>query len=331
MFGILKPRKAFTLIELLVVIAIIAILIGLLLPAVQKVREAANRSKCTNNLKQLGVALHAYHDVNDGLPRTMHDTNYSPGSRGWSWIAQLLPYFEQDNFYRLARPNEGVNAQPMNATVSGVVLRTYIIKTLKCPSDVSPDLGASVANSFTGSAVTSYKGVTGSNWAWGRDPLPPNGTLNISNPGGSNHGLDRGNGAFDRMMELIRPLINPTQLPGLIPNENSTRFASITDGLSNTLVVGESSNRISQHTGFWGHFNHSVGTCAQPLNYKQPNGQPWGIGDWGNNYSFHSYHTGGANFCLGDGSVRFVRDSINIAVYRNAATIAGGETTSLDQ
>ncbi|MEZ6140305.1 MAG: DUF1559 domain-containing protein [Zavarzinella sp.] len=314
-------RKGFTLIELLVVIAIIAILIGLLLPAVQKVREAANRSKCTNNLKQLGVALHAYHDANDALPRTMHDGVYATNSQGWSWIAQTLPYFEQDNIHRLANPGSGTLAAPMNSTVSGAVLLTYVIKTLKCPSDVSPDLGASVANGFTGAAVTSYKGVTGSNWQWGQDPLPPNGTLIITNPGGTGDGLNLGNGTFDRYMKLVT---------GTNTAENVVRFASITDGLSNTLVVGESSNRISQHTGYWGHFNHTTGTCALPLNYKQTNGQPWTIGDWGNNYSFHSYHTGGANFCMGDGSVRFVRDSVDINAYRAAATIAGGETLTLD-
>ena len=95
-------------------------------------------------------------------------------------------------------------------------------------------------------------------------------------------------------------------------------------------MVGESSNEIANHTGFWGHFNHSSGTCAIPLDYKQTNGDYYGRGDWPRNYSFHSLHTGGCNFALADGSVKFVRENIDLANYRAAATIRGGETLGLD-
>ena len=103
------------------------------------------------------------------------------------------------------------------------------------------------------------------------------------------------------------------------------KFRDVTDGLSNTLMVGESSNKISYHTGHWGFFNHTTATCAIPLNYKQSNGNLWSVGDWPHNYSFHSYHVGGAQFCLGDGRVRFISDNISTNIYRALATREGNE------
>src|SRR5437660_4939753 len=129
-------RRGFTLIELLVVIAIIAVLIGLLLPAVQKVREAANRMKCTNNLKQIGLALHNYHDANSKFPPGYVDGNtnvkLTPDSDvgpGWGWAAFLLPYIEQDNLYNQINFTKGV-ATGTNVQVAQVPLTIY-----QCPSD----------------------------------------------------------------------------------------------------------------------------------------------------------------------------------------------------
>ncbi len=303
-------RRGFTLIELLVVIAIIAILIALLLPAVQQAREAARRSACKSNLKQLGVAVHNFHDTYSHLPRCWHDGSYGTGSRGWSWIAQILPQLEQGSLYDAIRPNQGANALQMNANVNGQPVRQIILSAISCPSDISNgQLAPSVANSFNNSAVTSYKGVSGSNWAWGG--------LNISNPGGSNHGLDNGNGLFDRFGRHTDP--NNTSA-----NNDEHKFRDVTDGLSNTLMIGESTNSISNHTGFWGHFNHTTGTCAQPINNDNGN-----RGDWGQNYSFHSLHTGGAQFTLADGAVKFLSENIDLAVYRGMATRGGGEVVEI--
>jgi prepilin-type N-terminal cleavage/methylation domain-containing protein/prepilin-type processing-associated H-X9-DG protein len=320
----LRPRRsAFTLIELLVVIAIIAILIGLLLPAVQKVREAAARAKCTNNLKQIAIAAHSYHDANNRLPynNSPNDWGYDDNGRSWSWLAAILPYVEQGPLYNQnngsgslgtaytgalpanvpAPPNPTFNQnQPVHCTR---------IPSYLCPSD--PQGGQTSFNRANGSTgagagVTNYKGVSGSNWAWG--------TWTYNDPTYGNNGLDAGNGMFYRH-----------------DSRRSLTLVGITDGTSNTLMVGEDLVDLNVHCG-WTRANYSVGTACIPLNNGLKNGDPGynSPGDWPNLYSFRSRHTGGANFALGDGSVRFVRDSITLANYRAAATIRGGETLTLD-
>ena len=303
---LLRPRRsAFTLIELLVVIAIIAILIGLLLPAVQKVREAAARMKCSNNLKQLGLAVHGYHDANNQFPTNAGPGyDYTPNAPNcWSWLGRILPYVEQDALYQKCGIQTG-------ATIASAgVWAASSVKTFQCPSDNGLDqprtdsdhLGSSFNYGGTPVPVgqTSYKGVCGYNWAWGNWQYAPDGNGN---------GLDAGNGIFFRT-DYTRPLT----------------LVKITDGTSNTFMVGEDVPSLNVHCS-WVFFNDGTGTCAIPLNYGiSPNTDPGGATDWPNVYSFRSRHTNGANFAYADGSVHFVSSGIATGTYQALSTYAGSE------
>jgi prepilin-type N-terminal cleavage/methylation domain-containing protein len=327
MAATLSRRRAFTLIELLVVIAIIAILIGLLLPAVQKIREAANRMKCSNNLKQLALAVHNYHDVNGTLPRN-GDPNFLATSHGppqgtgccgigaahWSWIARILPYVEQDNL----ATKGNVPTNNMNANSATLQVLATDLKVLTCPSDTtqprtrknSADLGGTLV------AVTSYKGVAGANWGADFYPTDSNFSTPYRNKGtnGSFNGLERGDGMFYR---------------GDIRNGSMT-FAAVTDGLSNTYMIGEDVPEFIAWNA-WAYSNGATGTCAIPPNVGiavAPLGAAAGYGDWPKRYSFRSRHPQGLQFALGDGSVRFVKNSVPLQLYRAMATISGGEVAN---
>ncbi len=317
-----RGHSGFTLIELLVVIAIIAILIGLLLPAVQKVREAAARAKCSNNLKQLALAVHGYHDTNNrmpynGDPGTNGGCCWGAGTRYWSWIARSLPYIEQNNLFvaggmgKSPEPTQwSTNPAAGTDIPAGDMIKT-VITTLRCPSDNSPDIRTNAANLPGGLSVgaTSYKGVSGGNWAWGNYPYTP--------ASATNNGLDDGNGIFWRS-DVKRKLT----------------LTNIKDGTSNTLMIGEDISTMNIHNS-WPYSNTANGTCGIPLNLgppplTAPAGQDVTSGNWPNVYSFRSFHTAGANFAMADGTVRFVRQTIDLTTYRDAASHSGGETTQLD-
>jgi len=316
----LCKRGAFTLVELLVVIAIIGILIALLLPAVQAAREAARRAQCTNNAKQLALALHNYHDVYKMFPLNYGgNQTYAWNCNGHSWMTGILPFVEQQPLWDQIDwdlPLGDVNNVNVNTTVAQTVIPAFL-----CPSDSNQGgimIGLrNVTN--TPWAVNNYKACAGGNWAWG------DAVCHFAEPASrwpnDGNGLDRGNGIICRNSDNRK--------------ENWTRLANIEDGTSNTFAVGEAVPRWCTHTHWWW-FNGATATCGIPLNYvpdsvrNDPNRTleiNWD--DWGNNYSFMSRHPGGANFALCDGSVRFIMDTIDITTYRHLANMTDGQPVAL--
>ncbi|MFO0864079.1 MAG: DUF1559 domain-containing protein [Gemmataceae bacterium] len=165
-----RPRFGFTLIELLVVIAIIAVLIALLVPAVQKVREAAARTQCQNNLKQLALSVHGYHDVFKKIPQNRSPNTYGYDINGssWSWISRILPYIEQGPLYTTG------NLANYPTFASQLTAYGTQINVLLCPSDSSTGQARTDRANTGGYACgsTNYRGVSGSNWAWATTPTP---------------------------------------------------------------------------------------------------------------------------------------------------------------
>jgi len=318
-----KPGVGFTLIELLVVIAIIAILIGLLLPAVQKIREAANRMKCSNNMKQMGLALHNYHDTNGRFPHggsygtlTSAQPNY-PGNGDWgsgqgTWLVDILPYMEEDNLYRQINPRLNVadsvdgwfKAQDFGINW-GHGPQAPRPKMYRCPSD------AYLLNQPT----TNYAGSIGPQCAPGPFGIDPNeGWCQPENSGlgggvagmGYRWSPDHGN---SNSASDIRGMFNRLGA--------DITMSAVTDGLSNTILIGETLPAQHDHfTNFgWWHFN-GAGTGAStivPINTVSDGsqGNANASNNWNVSWGFKSKHSGGANFVFGDGSVKFIRQSID--------------------
>lgn len=312
-----RPRPAFTLVELLVVIAIIGILVGLLLPAVQAAREAARRMQCSNNVKQLGLAFHNYHDTHRVFPINFAWRNVPGGggggpaiaNTGKSWLQMILPQIEQSTMFNSIDFTVGLQGTTPNIIKNREIANTVVAAYL-CPSDNENNGGRLGSRSDVNVTppgtwgVTNYKACAGSNWAWG--VYSP-----VSSPGGRNagstDGLNAGNGILCSNQQNTNAM---------------TRMRDLTDGTSNTFAIGEALPGWSSWN-WWYNPNAVTATCAMPLN--QLLRRPKNNGDWPNNYSFASRHVGGGQFGLGDGSVRFVSESVDIAIYRAVATISSGE------
>ena len=327
---IIRPKPAFTLVELLVVIAIIGILVGLLLPAVQAAREAARRMQCSNNLKQLGLAFHNYESAIKSFPINyatrgkLGFPNNGPGiaNSGRSWMQMVLPYIEQNNLYNNIDFTVGLqpkSSAPTTPIGKNRLVAATVVPSFLCPSDDSGEGGTLLNRSDLNEtnapadrwAVTNYKACAGSNWQWGIFAWVNSGPTGVNGKNaGQSDGLNLGNGVI---------CSNQTDV------NTKTRIADITDGTSNTFIVGEAMAGWSQWN-WWYNPNACTATCAIPLNRVLR--VPKNIGDWPNNYGFASRHTGGGNFALADGSIRFLSDSIDVFTYRAMATVSSGEVAT---
>ncbi|MCA9200763.1 MAG: DUF1559 domain-containing protein, partial [Planctomycetales bacterium] len=289
-------RSGFTVVEMLIVIAIIGLLISLVLPAVQAAREAARRTTCSNQIRNVALAVIQFHDAHGHYPRSRFKVpdDVGPDSKAWSWIAQVLPFLEEQALYDEA--GVGVRSLQNNPAVAKT------IPILICPSDArtgsTSRLGSGHFNDQV-MGVTNYKANMGANW--GADetlPIRNIGTV-WPNPSifGDYDGQARGDGVMWRDDQKFR-----------------MKAAKIRDGLSKTFLVGEDLPELNTWNS-WSYGNHSFGTCAIPPNFR-PGSASW----WPDSQSFRSDHAGLVGFAYADGSVQFISDDIDIRVYRDKAT-----------
>jgi prepilin-type N-terminal cleavage/methylation domain-containing protein/prepilin-type processing-associated H-X9-DG protein len=297
-------RRGFTLIELLVVIAIIAILMALLLPAVQKVREAANRMVCANNLKQVGLALHNYHNDHLRFPAGYNsaaaEVNGEGTGPGWGWCAQLLPYLEQDALHRQIRFDQDILAS------IHLPVRERILKSFLCPSDAVDrpifEVPSEGGAPLTRVAFGNYVGMAGTHEVTG---LP-----------------DTNNGTLFRNSRI--------------------RIADLHDGSSNTVVATERESQRSPMTTWVGAITHSVNPPLNPA-YEEEGPGTLVLTNTGeaadgrvpNNNLGHvedasSKHPAGVNMLMGDGSVRMFQNTIKPAVWEALGTRSGVEVVELE-
>ncbi|GIX04388.1 MAG: prepilin-type N-terminal cleavage/methylation domain-containing protein [Planctomycetaceae bacterium] len=300
-----RRRLGFTLIELLVVIAIIAILIALLLPAVQQAREAARRTQCRNHLKQLGLALHNYHDAHRCFPPGwigVDVSHHMEGLNGFAWGAHLLPYLDQAPLYNRLNFHAPCWDPAFNAPALNMVLPVF-----RCPTDPSPDY-------------------------W-----------NMPEEDDLSHILVRlptanyvGNFGTEGPEELCEDPPFPAarcEADGLFFHNSAIKISDITDGTSNTLLLGEHRTDtrpfITAHGPAW----HSTWVGFVPEG-AEPVARFLGVSDHTPNHpslhieDYSSWHTGGVHILLTDGRVQFITENVNLGVWRALATRIGGETVT---
>lgn len=302
-----RNRRGFTLIELLVSIAVIAILIALLLPAVQSAREAARRMQCKNHLKQLALGLHNYHDSHRSLPVNMGPWSIpaSPWTpmNGKGWIVSVLPYLDQKPLYDSFTEHfsgDFFAGDGLKSAGCRPLMQTQL-SFLKCPSDGSVEGLHDTFFQWEGIevAATSYKGVLGDTQVGGAASIH-DGSLPDC------HDTGHCNGLFYRASY-----------------RSAERFRNVTDGLSQTLMIGEDLPAQNDHSAAY-YSNGDWASCHVLLNWFPDTPQ-----DWPNVVSFRSRHTGGAQFAMADGSVHFLSETMDHGLYRALSTKNGGEVASL--
>jgi prepilin-type N-terminal cleavage/methylation domain-containing protein/prepilin-type processing-associated H-X9-DG protein len=331
----LSRRRGFTLIELLVVIAIIAVLIGLLLPAVQKARDAAARTECQNNLKQIGLAIHNYQSSNKYLPPGGVADPPQPWAWGSAWTVFLLPYIEQDNLFKrfVFNGSSGWGAGNNYAVASNIQLPIY-----RCPATALPEnCGANPPGSIGNIMQGTYVGISGA--------VP-----GIFPPGYNESRYAVGNGATDCCSGGI------ASFGGTFFPSSKLKLTSLTDGDSNTLIVSEQADYLLTADGSKQPWNAS-NPHGWMIGFYTPDGQTPAVGNngwdlrtfqmttiryrinqktgWptggncgsvgvcynsGTNIPLNSTHTGGVNGLFGDGSVKFLSDAIPLSVLAQLAT-----------
>ena len=299
----MSKRKGFTLVELLVVIAIIGILIGMLLPAVQSVREAARRSACSNNMRQLGLALHNYESAHNELPAGV--VNAAAAGDHWGPITFLLPMMEQDNAFQLLGAS-------FNNTVSGGSALTTSMPFAKCPSDSTDD----VLNCFR-RRLGGVEFTTATNYVFANNALADPFTANVGSTG--------------------RVECEPSAAiaTGLFCDQENN-LASLTDGSSNVIMISERSSTVGDSTS-----NGGIAFTGAGLLFGSRAGRIEDIGfatgmgvnvtggttngfDPFNEHIASSRHSNGVNVCLGDASTHFLGNNTDLISYNQLVNIRDG-------